>query len=68
MTVAFLFLLPQLAWVQGERARVGVRTVGDLEIALYVRGPEEVIQSQEDTHHKPGEAATHHLDVRVYYR
>ncbi len=30
------------------------------------RGPQEVIYPKEDTHHKPREAATHHLDVRVY--
>ncbi|MFQ5883446.1 MAG: iron transporter [Candidatus Methylomirabilales bacterium] len=42
-----------------------MRTVGHLEIALYVWGPQEVIHPKGDAHHKPGEVATH-LDVRVY--
>ncbi len=61
-----LVLLPQVGWAQPERGRVGVMTVGELEIALYIWGPQEVVQPKGDTHHKPGEAATHHLDVRVY--
>ncbi|MFQ5804113.1 MAG: iron transporter [Candidatus Methylomirabilales bacterium] len=55
--------------VRPERggARVGVRTVGNLEIALYAWGPQEIIlHPTEGTHHKPREAATHHLDVTVY--
>jgi len=64
-TFIFLFLLPQVAWAQGEQARVGVKTVGNLEIALYAWGPQQVIYPKEDIHHKPREAATHHLDVRV---
>ena len=64
-TFIFLFLLPQVAWGQGERARVGVRTVGNLEIALYAWGPQQVIYPKEDIRHKPREAAIHHLDVRV---
>jgi len=66
MTLAFLLLLPQLVGGQGERARVGVRTVGDLEIALYAWGAQEIILPKEDTHHRPWKGATHHLDVRVY--
>ena len=65
MTSALLLLLPPLVWGQGERARVGVKTVGNLEIALYAWGPQQVIYPKEDIHHKPREAATHHLDVRV---
>ncbi len=62
---AFLVFLPQYGWTHGERAQVGVSTVGNLEIALYAWGPQELI-SPKDTHHKPAEAATHHLDVRVF--
>ncbi len=51
----------------GGAGPVGVKTVGNLEIALYAWGPQQVIYPQEDIHHKPREAATHHLDVRVYY-
>lgn len=61
-----LFLVPHLVWGQGERARVGVKTVGNLEIALYAWGPQEVIHPKEGAHHEAGESATHHLDVRVY--
>lgn len=64
--IAFMVLLLQYAWGHENRARVGVRTVGDLEIALYAWGAQEVIPPKEDTHHRPGKAATHHLDVRVY--
>ncbi len=66
MTWAALLLLPQLVWGQGERARVGVKTVGNLEIALYAWGAQEIILPKENTHHRPGKGATHHLDVRVY--
>jgi hypothetical protein len=31
VTSAFLLLLPQFAWGNGERARVGVSTMGNLE-------------------------------------
>lgn len=61
---AFLAFLPQVG--EGERARVGLRTVGSLEIALYMWGPQEIIYPKEDDHHKPRESATHHLDVTVY--
>ncbi len=67
MTWAGLLLLPQLVWGQGEQARVGVKTVGNLEIALYAWGPQEVIHpKKEDVRHEAGEPATHHLDVRIY--
>lgn len=61
-----LVVLPQYGWGHEERARIGVTTVGDLEIALYAWGPQELVSPKNDTHHKPVEAATHHLDVRVY--
>lgn len=64
--VATLVLVSQAGWGQPERGRVGMRTVGDLEITLYIWGPQEVVHPPGETHHKPGEAATHHLDVRVY--
>lgn len=63
---AFLVLFLHFGSAEGERARVGVRTVGHLEIALYVWGPQEVIHPKGDAHHEPGELATRHLDVRVY--
>jgi uncharacterized protein involved in high-affinity Fe2+ transport len=64
--IAFMVLLSQSGWAQGERAQVGVRTVGDLEIALYAWGAQDIVPPKEDTHYKPGKAGTHHLDVRVY--
>jgi len=60
MTSAFLLLLPQVGWGQGEHPRVGVRTLGNLEIALYAWGPQEIAHhreedhDKEDDHHKPG--------------
>ncbi len=64
--IVFMVLLLQYAWGHENRARVGVRTVGDLEIALYAWGAQDIVPPKEDTHHRPGKAATHHLDVRVY--
>ena len=64
--LAFLVILPQYGWGHEEHARIGVTTVGNLEIALYAWGPQEVVSPKEDTHHKPAKTATHHLDVRVY--
>lgn len=64
--VATLVLVSQVGWGQAERARVGLRTIGELEIALYVWGPQEVVHPKGEAHHEPGGAATHHLDVRVY--
>ena len=61
-----LLLLPHLASGQGERARVGMKTVGNLEITLYVWGPQEVIHPKGAGHPEPGPPATHHLDLRVY--
>jgi uncharacterized protein involved in high-affinity Fe2+ transport len=43
-----------------------VQTVENLEIALYMWGPQEVIHPPGHVPLEPGEAATHHLDVRVY--
>ena len=62
----FLLLLPQIGWGQTQRARVGAQTVGNLEITLYIWGPQEVIDPKLDPHHKPATPATHHLDLRVY--
>jgi uncharacterized protein involved in high-affinity Fe2+ transport len=59
-------ILPRGGWGQGERARVGARTVGHLEIALYVWGPQEVVHPKGAGHAEPAAPATHHLDVRVY--
>lgn len=64
--LAFLVVLPPYGWGHEERARIGVTTVDNLEIALYAWGPQEVVSPKNDTHHKPAQAATHHLDVRVY--
>ncbi len=64
--IVFMVFLLQYAWGHENRARVGVRTVGDLEIALYAWGAQDIVPPKEDTHHRPGKAATHHLDVRVY--
>ncbi|MFQ5882199.1 MAG: iron transporter [Candidatus Methylomirabilales bacterium] len=66
VTTALLLLLPQFAWGQGERARVGMRTVGSLEIVLYVWGPQQVIYPKGHTVPETGEPPTHHLDVTVY--
>lgn len=63
---ALLLLLPHLGLGQGDRARVGMRTVGNLEITLYVWGPQQVIHPKGVGHPEPGESATHHLDMRVY--
>ena len=65
VTSAFLLLLPQVGWGQGEHPRVGMSTVGNLEIVLYAWGPQQVIHSRPG-HPERGESATHHLDVRVY--
>ena len=65
-TFVLLLLLPRPVWAQGERARIGMRTVGNLEITLYIWGPQELIDPKLDPHHKPAASATHHLDVRVY--
>ena len=66
VTAALLLLLPQLGWGQTERARVGARTVGNLEIALYVWGPQELVHPKGSGHPEAAAPATHHLDVRVY--
>ena len=65
-TFVLLLLLPLPVWAQGERARIGMSTVGNLEISLYVWGPQEIVDPKLDPHHKPAASATHHLDVRVY--
>ena len=61
-----LLLVPQVAWGQTERARVGARTVGNLEIALYVWGPQELVHPKGTGHPEPKGSATHHLDMRVH--
>jgi len=66
VATAFLLFLPQFGWGQAERARVGMKTVGNLEITLYVWGPQEVISPKGADHPKPATPATHHLDLRVY--
>ncbi|MFQ5657675.1 MAG: iron transporter [Candidatus Methylomirabilales bacterium] len=63
---AWLVLLPQSGWGNQERARVGVSTVGNLEISLYAWGPQQVLHSRGTGHPEPGRSATHHLDVRVF--
>jgi len=66
IAIGLLLLLPQLGWGQTERARVGAQTVGNLEIALYVWGPQEIVHPKGAGHPEPEGRATHHLDVRVY--
>ncbi|HLE81131.1 MAG TPA: hypothetical protein VJA25_07550 [Dehalococcoidia bacterium] len=66
VATAFLLLLPQFGWGQTPRARVGAQTVGNLEIALYIWGPQELIHPKGTGHPEPPTPATHHLDVRVY--
>ncbi len=66
MAMALLLLLPQVGWGQGGRARVGIRTVGNLEIALYVWGPQHVMHPKGTGHLELERAATHHLDMRVF--
>lgn len=66
MTLTFLILLPQLAWGQAGRARVGVKTVGNMEIAVYAWGPQEIVHPKRAGHPEAVGPATHHLDVRVY--
>jgi uncharacterized protein involved in high-affinity Fe2+ transport len=61
-----LLLLPQIGWGQGERARVGAQTVGNLEIALYIWGPQQIVHPKGAGHPEPATPATHHLDLRVY--
>ncbi len=66
LAMALLLLLPQVGWGQGGRARVGIRTVGNLEISLYAWGPQQVIYPKGHAEPEPGKSATHHLDVTVY--
>ena len=66
VTTTLLLLLPHLGWAEGERARIGVQTVGSLEIALYVWRPQEIVHPKGIGHPEPKGGATHHLDVRVY--
>jgi len=66
VTLFLLLVPPEIGWGQGERARVGAKTVGNLEISLYMWGPQEIVAPKSDPHHRPGEKATHHFDVRVY--
>ena len=66
LSLFVLLLLPQLASGQSERARIGAQTVGNLEIALYIWGPQQVIHPKGSGHPEAAAPATHHLDVRVY--
>ncbi len=66
ITSTFLLVSPQLTGGQADRARIGVRTVGTLEIAVYAWGPQDIVHPKGTGHPEPGELATHHLDVRVY--
>lgn len=66
LTLAFLLLLPQSGWGGYEGARVGVSTVGNLEISIYAWEPQHILHSRGPGHPERGESATHHLDVRVY--
>jgi uncharacterized protein involved in high-affinity Fe2+ transport len=61
-----LFLMPQAGSAQGQPARVGARAVGNVEISLYVWGPQELVHPKAEGHATPAGPATHHLDVRVY--
>jgi len=66
LTTAVLLLLPQLGSGESERARVGTQTVGNVEVALYVWGPQQIVHPKGTGHPEPATPATHHLDVRVY--
>ncbi|MDZ4339613.1 MAG: iron transporter [candidate division NC10 bacterium] len=66
VSVGVLFLMPQAGWGEGTPARVGARTVGNVEISLYVWGPQELVHPKGEGHATPATPATHHLDVRVY--
>jgi len=66
VSVGMLFLMPQAGSGQGAPARVGARTVGNLEIVLYVWGAQQIVHPKEADHPAPATPATHHLDVRVY--
>ena len=66
IAMALLLLLPQAGSGQGGRARVGLRTVGNLEISLYAWGPQHVMHPKGTGHPELERAATHHLDMRVY--
>ncbi|MFQ5847506.1 MAG: iron transporter [Candidatus Methylomirabilales bacterium] len=66
MIFVFLLFLPQSGRGQSKGARVGARVVGNLEVTLYVWGPQDVLHPRGEGHHTPQEKATHHLDVRVY--
>ncbi|MCI0484533.1 MAG: iron transporter [candidate division NC10 bacterium] len=66
VTLFVLLLLPRLASGQSERARVGAQTVGNLEITLYMWGPQQIVHPKGGGHPEQAVPATHHLDVRVY--
>jgi len=60
-----LLLLPHLGWGE-ERGRAGSRTVGNLEVTLYVWAPQQLVGPKAHTAPEPGQSATHHLDLTVY--
>lgn len=66
VAIAFLLLLSQPGWGEGERGRVGSTTVGNMEIVLYVWGPRELVGPRAHVAPEPGQQVTHHLDVTVY--
>ncbi len=66
LTTTLLLLLPHIGWGQSERARVGAQNVKNIEIALYMWKPQELIDPKGTGHPEPAAPATHHLDVRVY--
>lgn len=66
VAIAFLLLLPQVGWAEGERGKAGSETVGNLEIVLYVWGSRELVGPKAHLAPEPGRPVTHHLDVTVY--
>lgn len=65
VALTLLLVLPQLGWGE-ERGKAGSRTVGNLEITLYVWGPQQVVGPKAHAAPEHGQQATHHLDVTVY--
>lgn len=65
VALTLLLVLPQLGWGE-ERGKAGSRTVGNLEITLYVWGPQQLVGPKAHALPEHGQRATHHLDVTVY--
>lgn len=61
-----LLLLPPAGWAQRDRGQVGSTTVGNMEIAMSVWGPRELVGPKAHGSAEPGRQVTHHLDVTVY--